>query len=451
MTALGGRPGRSRIGLVVIAALLLAGCQVIDLDPSQDATVSCAAPQSATWQWSGAAVESVLVRCDGSQDGQRVVTCYRGVSSARVVDSSSVAVSCVQPTTAVEVTAGGGGAHSCARKADGTVRCWGSNEFGQLGHGGSLTFSTTPVTVLGITDATAISAGGDFTCALVGAGGVSCWGDNSYRQLGNVDVDFSAVPLAVSGITDAIAIETGFSHACAVRSSGAITCWGNNASGQLGGGFASEPSLPVTVVGITDAIGTAATLDSTCALSVGGAVHCWGGNSRGQLGNGTMVSSLAPMAVAGLPAAVDLAAGTRHVCVALAGGAVACWGHNTDLQLGATGFTSSSTPVTVSGLADVVSVSAGSSHSCAVQAGGAIRCWGSNGTYGKLGDGTNLSSAATVIVASIAVATDMDAADSHSCALAVGGAVRCWGYNGAGQLGNGTQTLSGTPSTVVGL
>jgi alpha-tubulin suppressor-like RCC1 family protein len=77
-----------------------------------------------------------------------------------------------------------GGAHTCAIAADRRVLCWGANEHGQLGDGGTADRGT-PVAVAGITDARALAAGGAHTCALRGDGTLSCWGDDSTGQLGD--------------------------------------------------------------------------------------------------------------------------------------------------------------------------------------------------------------------------------------------------------------------------
>src|SRR5437867_1902383 len=123
----------------------------------------------------------------------------------------------VSAATAIEA----GSFHTCARLGDGRVRCWGLNDYGQLGNGtgdpvpdNPTTFNPTPVTVSGITTAVAISAGGWHTCALLRDGTVQCWGQNTYGQLGDGSTTAppaparSLTPVTVTGITTAIAIRS---------------------------------------------------------------------------------------------------------------------------------------------------------------------------------------------------------------------------------------------------
>ena len=199
-------------------------------------------------------------------------------------------------TNAVAVAAGEFSA--CALLSDGTVQCWGDNFNGDLGDGStSVLGNNVPVPASGITNAIAISAGPSDTCSLLGDGTVQCWGWNTYGQLGNgTTLTNSSVPVTVSGITNAVAVSTGNTHTCAVLSSGSIQCWGNNPFGQLGNGTTTDSSVPVTVSGITNAVAVTTGEANTCALLSGGSVQCWGG---GELGNGTTTNSSVPVTVSG--------------------------------------------------------------------------------------------------------------------------------------------------------
>src|SRR5437867_4270855 len=205
----------------------------------------------------------------------------------------------VSPAAAVDAVS----FHTCARLQDGTVRCWGLNDSGQLGDG-TTTNASTPVAVPGVGGAAAVSGGGFHTCARFPDGTLECWGRNDSGQLGDpATTSFNSVtPVRVTGITSAIAVAAGGFHTCALLADGTVRCWGENDFGQLGNGT-SDPtpgtpttvnSTPVTVSGITTAVAISAGGWHTCALLRGGTVQCWGENTYGQLGDGATIAPPAP-------------------------------------------------------------------------------------------------------------------------------------------------------------
>ena len=95
----------------------------------------------------------------------------------------------------------------CAILSDGSAKCWGNNSYGALGIGHAPGGSLIPITVLGITDAVAMAAGCNHTCALLSSGTIKCWGHNEYGQLGNgTNAVWTIAPKTVSNISNAVAI-----------------------------------------------------------------------------------------------------------------------------------------------------------------------------------------------------------------------------------------------------
>ncbi|MFZ1440957.1 MAG: S-layer homology domain-containing protein [Candidatus Microthrix subdominans] len=186
---------------------------------------------------------------------------------------------------------------NCALLADGTVKCWGQNSFGQLGNG-TTTRSSTPVSVSNLTGATSIAGGQYSVCATVGIG-AKCWGRNNSGQLGNGTTNDASTPVSVMGITGVADLAVGNGHGCARSTGGAVACWGANSSGQLGNGTTTDSLVAQVIPGLSGVSTIAAGGSETCAET--STLLCWGANHFGQLGHGDTVSSSKPkLVLAGL-------------------------------------------------------------------------------------------------------------------------------------------------------
>jgi alpha-tubulin suppressor-like RCC1 family protein len=326
----------------------------------------------------------------------------------------------------------------------GGVLCWGEGLAGQLGDGTS-TASPVPIAASGIAGATAVDAGEQHSCAVVG-GRVACWGN---AQAASEALRPSDIPETVPGVSGAVAVSAGSSHNCALLGTGQVQCWGLGDAGELGNGRDSDSASPVAVAGIGSATAISASAGFSCAVLAGGSVRCWGRGRDGELGNGASADSATPVAVSGIGPAVSVSTGTNHACALLASGGIACWGSGDHGQLGDGTSTNRPTPVAVSGITTAVAVAAGGIHTCALLAGGAVECWGYGGD-GQLGLPAR-NSTATPVPNGVGGATGITAGLSHTCVLLASGGVQCWGVGDHGELGDGRAVASATPVNVVGL
>ena len=201
-----------------------------------------------------------------------------------------------------------------------------------------------------------------------------------------------------------------------------------------------------------------------CALTTSGGVKCWGDNHDGQLGDSSNSDRPIPVDVKGVGgvgllsgiAAISAGGSTfirsNHSCALTTSGGVKCWGGNQDGQLGDNSTTDSSAPVDVVGMSTgAVAISVGSSHTCALTVGGGMKCWGRN-TEGQVGDGSALQRKTPVDVSGLTSGVSAISAGGYeTCALTVSGGMKCWGRNVFGQLGDGSVLQRDAPVDVSGL
>lgn len=265
--------------------------------------------------------------------------------------------------------------------------------------------------------------------------------------------------LIASGVVD---VSTRYTSACAVLIDGTVKCWGDNRSGQLGDGTMTNRLTPTPVSGLTGATSIAVGDDFACAVVPPG-VKCWGSNEQRTLNAETpdpnntnmWIPSLVPIAVTGIGGtAKRVSVGSRHGCAIMANDTLKCWGRNTYGELGNGDVDRLGQPRVfgttvpdVVGLAGVVDVTAFNSHTVAVLSTGAVKSWG-NQEYGNVGNGSDDTSVDVVAPVDVLGLQTGGTAASGWCAIA-SGKVYCWTHYRGG--GEDEETYSSTPTLVPGI
>ena len=268
------------------------------------------------------------------------------------------------------------GGYGCAVIRGGGTECWGADNFvGTLGTAtagtGPYLRVTAPMKMRGVNNAVAVSAGYSHVCVLLASGSVECWGSNPYGELGSGPTGNAAPPsppVFVQGLSDARAVSVGDDASCALLSGGSVECWGSNDLGQLGDGQGGKLSpagvaseAPIRVSGISNATAVSMGGDHVCVLLSGGQIKCWGENLYGELGDGLKSHghfvrfgnspkydfSPTPVTVKGITNATTIAAGSSHTCATLTTGAIKRWGADGYDQLGDSRQSDSDLPVDI--------------------------------------------------------------------------------------------------------
>ena len=372
--------------------------------------------------------------------------------------------------------------HTCARLTNGQARCWGENTYGELGDG-TTTDRNRAVVVSNsegtgpLTDVAEISAGIDHTCARLTNGQARCWGYNGSGEIGDNTGTGRLRPVTVLNttgtgpLTDVAEISAGADHTCARLTNGEARCWGYNYYGELGDGTNVTWPRPRIVSNpegtgpLTDVGGISAGGFHTCARLTSGEARCWGHNRNGGLGDGTTLNRTRPVVVTNsagtgpLAGVGEIGAGGDHTCARLTR-QVRCWGENQWGEIGDGTLVQSTRPVTVvdafgdAPLTNVVELTVGYIHGCARLSNGEARCWGYGGDN-QLGEGSDSSFNPRPVVVSNPEGTGpltdvagIDAGYGHTCEITANGQARCWGYNGSGEIGDGTTTERPRPVQV---
>jgi len=342
--------------------------------------------------------------------------------------------------TPASTTLAGGGQSTCQTRSDGSARCWGRNDYGQLGDGTTTTRSV-PAKVSGAGWAS-ISTSGLTSCGIKQDGTLWCWGLNNFGQVGIGRSAPVRSPHQVDGARSWTSVSVALSHACATRRNGALWCWGQNLWGQLGIGTIDRQHSKPTHVGTSSSWRSVSTGGwHTCALDAGGRAFCWGRNGFGEVGDGTVATRTVPTRVATSSTFVQVSANSGHTCGVTQTGKMKCWGFNGQGQLGNGTLTSATKPVAVAGTQVWTQVTTSDGTTCGTADDGRLWCWGDN-RYGQLGTPASATPDPTPALVPLLNGPVQLAASGwlHTCAIPVGGSFVCWGNDEVGQLGNGIGT-----------
>ena len=270
--------------------------------------------------------------------------------------------------------------HTSALRDDGTVWSFGYNYYGQLGDGTrASSVSSAARQAQGLTNVTAISAGGSHTVALRDDGTAWAWGRNRSGELGDGTTTMRTTPVQVQGLSNIASIATGSSYTIALRNDGTVWAWGSNQYGRLGNDNIntwSHTHTPRQVQELSNVTAISASWNHALALKDDGTVWAWGNNSNGQLGHDTAASNIRPVQVQGITDVIAISAGLAHSIALRSDGTVWAWGRNSDWQLGNNSSTDSAVPVQVQNLNGITAISTRVSHSLALRYDGYVWAWG---------------------------------------------------------------------------
>ena len=333
---------------------------------------------------------------------------------------------------------------------------WGSNSNGRLGTNNTTNYSS-PVQVGALTTwGRQISGGEQHSLAVTGDGTLYAWGYNSNGRLGTNNTTTYSSPVQVGALTDWSQVSAGREQSLAIKTDGTLWGWGRNSDGQLGTNNTTTYSSPVQVGALTTWAQVTSTTEITAAIRTDGTLWTWGYGGNGALGHGDTLNLSSPVQVGGLTNWALIKAGFKYMHAITTDGALYAWGYNSNGQLGSSNTTNYSSPVQVGALTNWSKVAPASPYTgyttVASTTDGKLYAWGYNG-QGQVGDGTTTQRNSPVQVGALTT-WDEVFAGSHvtgngsSGAIKTDGTLWTWGYNSSGQLGHNNTTSYSSPVQV---
>ena len=279
-----------------------------------------------------------------------------------------------------------GAYHIVAIKNDGTLWAWGSNYFGELGNGTSISNYITP-TQIGTANNWKLSACGyGSNLAIKTDGTLWAWGFNNVGQLGDGTTVNKSTPTQIGTESNWSLVSIYHSSGFAIKTDGTLWAWGSN----YGGGTTINRSTP-TQIGTANNWKTISESGHILALKTDGTLWAWGMNNFGELGNGTTISNYTnPTQIGTANNWKSISGGREHSLAIKTDGTLWAWGLNDYGQLGDGTTVNKSTPIQIGTANNWKLVTAGNWFSTALKADGTLWACGLNDS-GQLGDGTTIN------------------------------------------------------------
>jgi len=365
-------------------------------------------------------------------------------------------------TTQIPTEVSGGGSwkqvsvgidHSCGIKTDDTLYCWGSNATARTGLNTTTGAALVPTGISGGGSWKIISAGGTHSCGIKTDNTLHCWGSNSQGRTGlNTTTGNALVPTGISGGGSWKTINAEGLHSCGIKADDTLWCWGWNSSGQLGDNSVTQRIIPTAISGGGSWKGIDIGSTYSCGTKSDNSAWCWGSNSYGQLGDSTITDRLVPTAVSGGHTWSQITSGKYHTCGIKTDGLFLCWGRNRNGEHGDNSLSNNITvPTRISDSGAWLQVTMDPYASCAIKSDSKLYCWGNNGS-GELGSGSQYETFLQPTEVS-GGGNWIDVAMGgryFTCGIKSGGSLWCWGGNGSGQLGDNSTTDRLVPTAING-
>lgn len=346
--------------------------------------------------------------------------------------------------------------HACAIRTNGSLSCWGIDEYGQLGNGDQNDlYKASPTASTSASSWKALSTGGSDqfatqsgqACAIRSDDTIWCWGANDLGQLGIGTIGgFRTTPTSLSGGGTWKQVASSHrSHTCAIKSDDTAWCWGYDDLGQLGNGAtAGTQTSPSAVSGGDTWKKITAGAYMSCGIKSDDTLWCWGADTTGQLGNGAVAGNqISPSAIDGGGTWKDVSASHQFACGIKSDNTLWCWGTDGFGQLGngAALTANQISPTAVTGGGTWKSVSVGAYYTCGIKTDETAWCWGSD-SFGQLGNGVTAGNQPDpVAVVGGHLWKSISAGRGNNvhatCGIRKDDTLWCWGADSLGTLGNG--------------